>query len=123
MNANKSEADLLSRNELKTFRERSAKQFRIEYVLSHPSKEWEGRKRHVDAELIKEVGFKPGEGSVALRCGSPEMIKKATLQALREGEYAVEENCFGFLRCLVYVERDTMHCLVLELIPGGTNQY
>ncbi len=50
VNANRSEADILLTDELKTFREKNAKPFRIELVLSHPSEEWKGRKGHVDAE-------------------------------------------------------------------------
>ena len=47
------------------------------------------------------------------------MSQKATLQALRGWGYVENENCFGFLKCLAYVERDTMACLVLALVPGG----
>ena len=73
----------------------------------------------MDGELIIVVGYELGEGTVALRWGSPEMIQEATLGALREWGYVEKENCFGFSRYLVYVERDIMAWLVLELIPGG----
>ena len=92
MNANKSEAAILLRDEMKTFREKNAKHFRIKHVLSHPSENLGGRKGHVYTELIKELGFELGEGSVALPCGSLEMIQKATLQALRAWGYVEEEN-------------------------------
>ena len=48
VNENRSEADILLTDELKTFREKNAKQSRIEHVLIHPSEECDGRKGHVD---------------------------------------------------------------------------
>ena len=90
--------------------------FRIEHILSQPS-ETRGR------TIIQTGGVGALGGTVALRYGSPEMIQKAALQALREWECVGKEDCLGFLRYLVYVERDTTHCLVLELVPGGKDQY
>ena len=58
-----SEANFLLRDEFKTFKKENAKQSRIEYVLSHPSEEWEVRKEHVDGGLIKVVGYELGEGT------------------------------------------------------------
>lgn len=96
IDANKSENDILLKDELMELQKRHEAQFHIEHVLSHPSEEWKGKKGHVNAEVIREVGFQPGEGSVALLCGPPTMIQKAALPALRDWGYVEERNCFGF---------------------------
>jgi nitrate reductase (NAD(P)H) len=96
IDANKSEGDILLKEELQSFKDKHGSQFRIEHILSHPSEKWGGKKGHVNADIIKEVGFEPQEGSVALLCGPPAMIQKAALPALRDWGYEEEKNCFGF---------------------------
>lgn len=96
VDANKSEEDILLKDELEKLQKEHSGQFRIEHVLSHPSENWEGKKGHVNADVIKEVGYEPGKGSVAFLCGPPAMIQKAALPALRDWGFVEEENCFGF---------------------------
>ena len=96
IDANKSETDVLLREELQSFKDKHRCQFRIEHVLSHPSEEWDGKKGHVNADVIREVGFELREGSVALLCSPPAMTQKAALPALRDWGYQEEKNCFGF---------------------------
>lgn len=96
IDANKSEADILLKDELSEFQDKHEKQFRIEHVLSHPSDEWKGKKGHVNGDVIREVGFPPAEGSLSLLCGPPAMIQKAALPALTEWGYVEEKDCFGF---------------------------
>lgn len=96
VDANKSEADILLKDEMSTLQENHSQQFRIEHVLSHPSDDWKGKKGHVNADVIKEVGFEPKDGSVVFLCGPPAMIQKAALPALKDWGYKEEENCFGF---------------------------
>ena len=62
INANKSEADILLKEELQSFQDKYGYQFRIEHVLNHPSETWNGKKGHVNADVIREVGFEPQEG-------------------------------------------------------------
>ncbi|KAI9726877.1 MAG: hypothetical protein M1835_003750, partial [Candelina submexicana] len=96
IDANKSEADILLKDELVKLQKEHSKQLRIEHVLSHPSDDWKGKKGHVNADVIKEVGFEPSEGSVTFLCGPPLMIQKAALPALRDWGYVEDKNCFGF---------------------------
>lgn len=96
INVKKSETDVLLREELQSFKDKHRCQFRIEHVVSHPSEEWDGKKGHVNADVIREVGFESREGSVALLCSPPAMIQKAALPALRDWGYQEEKNCFGF---------------------------
>lgn len=96
LDANKSEADILLKDELEKLQKEHSEQFKVEHVLSHPSEDWKGKKGHVNADVIKEVGYAPGKGSVVLLCGPPAMIQKAALPALREWGFVEEKDCFGF---------------------------
>ncbi|KAL4956782.1 hypothetical protein BDW69DRAFT_67808 [Aspergillus filifer] len=98
--ANRSEADILLREQLDGFAGKHKDQFSITHVLSHPSDEWKGLKGHVNEDIIKEHTFGPsdkeGEKSVALLCGPPTMIQKAALPALKDWGFDEERNLFGF---------------------------
>lgn len=96
VDANKSEGDILLHKALSEFEKRNPEQFKITHVLSHPSDEWKGKKGHVNADIIKDALFEPGEDSVVFLCGPPAMIQKAALPALKEWGYEEEKNCFGF---------------------------
>ena len=97
VDANKSEKDILLKEELDWFVEKGKGRLRVEHILSHPSSEWKGKKGHVDEELIKSVLFDPKEeGSVVFLCGPPGMIQKAALPALKDWGYEEDVNCFGF---------------------------
>ncbi|KAE9968988.1 hypothetical protein EG328_007142 [Venturia inaequalis] len=96
VDANKSEKDILLKDELDRFEKESAGTLRVEHILSHPGDGWRGRKGHVDADLLKEVLFAPGEGTGTFLCGPPGMIQKAALPALRDWGFVEEEDLFGF---------------------------
>ncbi len=96
IDANKSEADILLKEELESLQKEHSKQFRLEHVLSHPSDEWQGTKGHVNADIIKRTAFPPSEGAATFLCGPPAMIQKAALPALKDWGFVEEENCFGF---------------------------
>ncbi|KAL4934387.1 putative nitrate reductase [Aspergillus undulatus] len=96
--ANKSEGDILLREQLDDFVSKHGDQFSITHVLSHPSDEWKGLKGHVNEGIIKEHTYGPDEKgkSVALLCGPPTMIQKAALPALKDWGFDEEKNLFGF---------------------------
>lgn len=94
--ANKSESDILLRENLDGFAAEHRGQFEITHVLSHPSDEWKGLKGHVNEDIIKQHAFEPGEKSVVLLCGPPTMIQKAALPALKDWGYDEDKNLFGF---------------------------
>jgi nitrate reductase (NAD(P)H) len=98
IDANKSEADILMREEMDEFQQKHKEQFRICHVLSHPNEEWKGLKGHVDKDVIRENMFAPdgGKESVVFLCGPPGMIQKAALPALKDWGYEEERDCFGF---------------------------
>jgi nitrate reductase (NAD(P)H) len=96
VDANKSEKDILLKEELDKFEEESKGQLKVVHVLSHPSEGWQGKKGHVDAGIIKESLFAPGEKTGVFLCGPPGMIQKAALPALREWGFKEDENVFGF---------------------------
>jgi len=83
VDANKSEADILLREELDRFERESQGRLKVTHVLSHPSESWKGLKGHVNAEIIKNNLFPPGGGTACFLCGPPAMIQKAALPALR----------------------------------------
>lgn len=96
VDANKSEGDILLKDALDEYERKSEGRLKITHILSHPGEEWEGRKGHVDAELIKEVLFEPGKGTGVFLCGPPGMVQKAALPALREWGFKEGEDVFGF---------------------------
>lgn len=59
IDANKSEGDILLKEELQSFRDKHGSQFRIEHVPSLLSEGWGSKRGHVNADIIKEIGFEP----------------------------------------------------------------
>ncbi|KAF2758588.1 hypothetical protein EJ05DRAFT_452115 [Pseudovirgaria hyperparasitica] len=96
VDANKSETDILLREEMDAFVEKGKGRLKVVHVLSHPSESWNGIKGHVDENVIRENLFEPKEGTVSLLCGPPAMIQKAALPALRKWGFVEDENVFGF---------------------------
>jgi nitrate reductase (NAD(P)H) len=96
VDANKSEKDILLKEELDKFEKDSDGRLKIMHVLSHPSDEWKGKKGHVDANIIKAGLFEPGEKTGVFLCGPPAMIQKAALPALKDWGFKEDENVFGF---------------------------
>lgn len=83
IDANKSEDDILLRDELERFERISEGQLQITHVLSHAGEGWSGPRGHVNAEIIRKVLFGPSQDSVAFLCGPPAMIQKAALPAMK----------------------------------------
>lgn len=96
INANKTEGDILLREEWDELAKKHPDQFQITHVLSRPGDDWKGEKGHVSKDILETYTFGPGKGTVALLCGPPTMIQKAVLPALQEMGYKEDENLFGF---------------------------
>ncbi|KJK76320.1 hypothetical protein H634G_08380 [Metarhizium anisopliae BRIP 53293] len=96
IDANKTEGDILMRDELDQFQQESRDKLRVTHILSHPSDKWNGLRGHVDEVKIKDNLFPPSDDSVALLCGPPTMIQKAVLPVLKAWGYIEDENVFGF---------------------------
>ena len=82
VDANKSQDDILLRDQLDKMAKENPNQVKITHVLSHPKDGWDGVKGHVNADIIKTSCFAPERESVAFLCGPPAMIQKAALPAL-----------------------------------------
>ena len=92
IDASKSEADILLREQMDKLQNEHKEQFKITHVLSHPRDTWKGLKGHVNADIIKANGFAPDEGSAVFLCGPPTMIQKAALPALKGEFYSLANS-------------------------------
>lgn len=82
IDANKTEKDILLREELNKFEENSNGQMKLVHVLSSPDESWPGLKGFVTQDMIRQHLFEPTEDSVVLLCGPPIMMDKAVLPVL-----------------------------------------
>ncbi|KAL5609456.1 hypothetical protein FOVSG1_004137 [Fusarium oxysporum f. sp. vasinfectum] len=96
VDANKTEADILLKEELEDFETKAHGQLKVTHVLSHADDSWKGKTGHVNEDIIKESLFEPSEKSAVFLCGPPAMIQKAALPALKDWGYVEDENMFGF---------------------------
>lgn len=96
VDANKTETDILLKEELDQFEKESRGQLKVCHVLSHAAEDWTGMKGHVNSSIIRQNLFEPGEGAGVFLCGPPAMIKKAALPALKDWGYKEDVNLFGF---------------------------
>ena len=83
IDANNTEGDILMREQLEEFERRSNGRIKVVNVLAKPGDDWKGLKGFVTEDMMREHLFEPSEGSVALMCGPPVMIKKAVLPGLK----------------------------------------
>lgn len=83
VDANKTEADILLKEELEDFETKAHGQLKVTHVLSHADDSWKGKTGHVNEDIIKESLFEPSEKSAVFLCGPPAMIQKAALPALK----------------------------------------
>jgi nitrate reductase (NAD(P)H) len=96
VDANKTEQDILLKEELDGFVDRSQEKLRVTHVLSYPGADWTGKKGHVDSDVLKDALFEPGDGVGVFVCGPPAMIQKAALPALRQWGFEEGSDIFGF---------------------------
>lgn len=96
VDANKSEADILLREEMAQLEERAEGRLEVTHVLSRPPDGWEGLSGHVNEEMLKGKLFPPGEESAVFVCGPPTMVQKAVMPALKDWGYTEDRDLFGF---------------------------
>ncbi|EKG18624.1 Oxidoreductase FAD/NAD(P)-binding protein [Macrophomina phaseolina MS6] len=75
--ANRSEEDILLRDELDRFARLYPSNFKVWYLLDHPSENWLFGSGYVTKELMAERLPAPENGSKVLLCGPPGMVKAA----------------------------------------------
>lgn len=72
--ANRSEADILLREELDAFARRYPGNFKVWYMLDTAPEDWAYGSGFVDADVLREHMPAPGPGTKVLLCGPPGMI-------------------------------------------------
>lgn len=82
VDANRTEHDILLKQELDKLEKMSGGQMKICHVLSHAGEGWEGERGRVDAGILRRSLFKPACDNVALLCGPPGLIQGVVLPAL-----------------------------------------
>ncbi|KAI2626254.1 ferredoxin reductase-like protein [Xylaria nigripes] len=75
--ANRTEEDILLRSELDAFARKYPKNFRVFYVLDHPSPGWQGGVGYVTGEMMAERFPAPDADSKVVLCGPPGMVNAA----------------------------------------------
>ncbi|KAK3400624.1 hypothetical protein B0T20DRAFT_451396 [Sordaria brevicollis] len=92
VDANKTEQDILLKEELDSLEMEGGGQMKILHVLSQAGEGWKGKRGRVDAGILKQALFHPARDSVALLCGPPGLIQGVVLPALI-GMSPVHSNC------------------------------
>lgn len=118
IDANNTEGDILMREQLEEFERRSNGGIKVVNVLSKPDENWKGLTGFVTEDMMRDHLFEPSEGSVALMCGPPVMIKKAVLPGLKSEfsrkiirwDYANRRQISGIQKVRI--------CLAFREIPG-----
>ncbi|XP_024940916.1 NADH-cytochrome b5 reductase 2-like isoform X2 [Cephus cinctus] len=75
--ANRTEKDILLRNELDNAAKEHCDQFTVWYTLSNPDKDWAYSTGHINANMIQEHSFPPSSDTIILMCGPGPMINLA----------------------------------------------
>lgn len=71
---NRSEGDIMMREQLDRYAQNSGDQFNVYYTLDKPSDSWSGGKGHVTKDLLSEHMPEPSADSKILLCGPPGMV-------------------------------------------------
>ncbi|XP_034944678.1 NADH-cytochrome b5 reductase 3 isoform X2 [Chelonus insularis] len=75
--ANQTEKDILLRNELEDVAKKHPEQFKFWYTLDSSSENWKYSTGHINADMIKDHMYPPGDDTIVLMCGPPPMINFA----------------------------------------------
>lgn len=76
--ANRTEADILLREQLETMAKKYPKNFKLYYLLDSPPENWQYGSGYVTQELMAEKFPSPSPDSKIMICGPPGMVKGAT---------------------------------------------
>jgi cytochrome-b5 reductase len=83
--ANRSEEDILLRRELETFARAYPKNFRIWFMLDHPSENWAYGKGYVTPEVLAERLPGSAPGTKIMLCGPPGMVNASKKSLVAAG--------------------------------------
>ncbi|KAK5691114.1 hypothetical protein LTR97_011766 [Elasticomyces elasticus] len=76
--ANRSEADILLRQQLDRFSKSSGGRFKVHYMLDHPGENWTGGKGYINQEVLEQRMPKSGMDTKILICGPPGLVNACT---------------------------------------------
>ncbi|KAI4834193.1 hypothetical protein E4T44_08991 [Aureobasidium sp. EXF-8845] len=72
--ANRSEADIMMRQKLETFAKESNGQFKVHFMLDHPSDGWTGGRGYVNVDVLEKYMPPIASDTKILLCGPPPMV-------------------------------------------------
>jgi len=85
--ANKTEEDILLREELDELAAKYPKKFKLHYTLDEPPKGWKYSKGFINADMIKRHMPSYNGKTMVMMCGPPPMIKYACIPNLEKNGY------------------------------------
>ncbi|KAL7063761.1 hypothetical protein AAHC03_0970 [Spirometra sp. Aus1] len=88
--ANKTQDDILLRDELDQLRDDNPEQFRVWYTVGSPPAHWPYGVGYVDSRMMEEHIFPAGPDSLALVCGPPPMVQSACIPGLKAVGYTAD---------------------------------
>jgi len=75
--ANKTEDDILVKDLLEEYEQRSEGRFKVHYTLDFPPEGWTQKKGFITADMIKECLPPPSKDTLIFMCGPPPMVEFA----------------------------------------------
>ncbi|KAI3388436.1 hypothetical protein SNEBB_011015 [Seison nebaliae] len=94
--ANKTEKDILLRNELMSLSENYQNQIKVSYTLDEvDDDDWPYAKGFINEEMIRKYLPPPGDDTLVMICGPPPMVKFACLPNLEKLGYS-SENIYTY---------------------------
>ncbi|XP_045459732.1 NADH-cytochrome b5 reductase 3-like [Melitaea cinxia] len=93
--ANRTEQDIMLRDELEKYQSQLPGQLKLWYTISRGNERWKYSVGHINDEMIKEHLFPPGDDIMVLMSGPPAMINLTCIPALKKLGYP-ENSCFVY---------------------------
>lgn len=85
--ASQAEEELYLRDEIEELAKTYPDQFKYWYTIDRSSESWKYSTGYVNADIIKEHMYPPGDDTIVLMCGPPPMINFACSPSLDKLEY------------------------------------
>jgi len=76
--ANRSEGDILMKQQLDRFSKASGGRFKVHYMLDHPGEGWTGGTGYINKDVLEQRMPKAGPDTKVLLCGPPGMVNATT---------------------------------------------
>lgn len=96
LDANKTELDILCREELDNHASLHGSRLRVHYTLSSPSKDWTSSKGRITDEMMKDHLPSPGDNALILVCGPDPMIDQTVKPGLKRLGWDITKSLVVF---------------------------